>query len=115
MQTLDNLIKNIRSVSKDPEVHKLSRELSNWKDSTDDVLTLEVNIERYIGNIWIEKETEHEKVYRLWSSFKEQIIQSIGVMTVNERLFHFGLFEKFDRCKTEEERDLIYQKLLAQA
>ena len=32
-------------------------------------------------------------------------------MTINERLYVLGLFERFDSCKNEDEQNIIYEKI----
>ncbi len=70
-------------------------------------------VERYFGNVWIPKEEEHSKAYRLWLSFRGDAIRGVGGMTMNERLWAFSLFERFDSCKFEVERLEMYGKLHA--
>lgn len=113
MDTLDTLISRIKSVSDDTIVQKLANEISNWKVSKDNVKQLESTIDRFIGTSWIAKDNHHEQVYSIWTDFKEESIKLIHGMTMNERLFAFSLMNKFDTCKTVEEQDLIYKKLLA--
>ncbi len=110
---LDGLVTAIRQTSSDPVVLKLSALLSTWKDDKRDAKELESTVERFIGNTWIDNETEHEEIYRLWSQFRDDAIRGIGGMTMNERLYCFSLFPRWDSAHTEEERKAIYAKLLA--
>jgi len=52
-------------------------------------------------------------MYALWSEFRDREVEKIGGMTMNERLFTFGLFERFDTFADEDARLIVYQKLLA--
>jgi len=113
MDTLDSLIQKTKSVSKDPVIQKLAEQLNNWKLDNNDVRQLEKLIEKFIGNTWIESESEHNGVYQLWTDFKEENIQIIQGMTMNERLVSFGLIKRYDNSRTREEKDVIYRKLLA--
>ena len=110
---LDELSQEISKVSSEKVVQDLSRFLVEWKDSKETAEELKEGIERYIGNTWIEKNEDHLKIYRLWSEFREAAISGIGGMTMNERLYWFGLFNRYDACKNEEEKLLVYRKLHA--
>ena len=68
---LGELEKQVRAVSSDPVVQGLADFLSTWKDSPATVNEISVAIERYIGNIWIASSQDHERVYALWSAFRE--------------------------------------------
>jgi len=110
---LDELSEEISKVSSEKVVQDLSRFLVEWKDSEETAEELREGIERYIGNTWIEKNEDHSKIYRLWSEFREAAISGIGGMTMNERLYWFGLFNRYDACKNEEEKLVVYRKLHA--
>lgn len=112
MDTLDSLTQKIRSISKDPVIQKLAEQLSNWKLDSNDVRQLEDSIEKFIGTTWIKIESEHNEVDQLWTNFKKENIHIIQGMTMNERLFSFGLIKRYDNSKTREEKDVIYSKIL---
>lgn len=110
---LDALVYSIRQTSNDPVALKLSDLLVNWKEDKSTATELERDVERYIGNTWIASPAEHENIYRLWSQFRNDAIHGIMGMTMNERLYCFSLFPRWDNVHTEEERKAIYAKLLA--
>lgn len=110
---LDELATAMRKTSSDPVVLRLSDLLSVWKDDSSDAKELESTVERYIGNTWIADTAEHEKIYSLWSQFRDDAIHGIGGMTMNERLYCFSLFPRWEGTKTDEDRKAIYAKLLA--
>ncbi len=110
---LDELVNAIRQTSSDAVALKLAAVLSSWKDDKSDAKELETTVERFIGNTWIDSKTEHEKIYSLWSQFRDDAMHGIGGMTMNERLDLFSLFPRWDSAHTEEERKAIYAKLLA--
>ena len=87
--------------------------LRDWKSDDTSVEKLRDSVERYVGKSWIESTEEHEQVYGLWSKFRDEAIEPIGGMTMNERLYWFDLFAPFDACNTEDDRARIYSKLLA--
>ena len=109
----DELASSIKSASSDPVAVKLADLLSQWKQDDSNVEDLESWVERYIGNTWIASEEEHKSIYRLWSEFKTEAVRCIHGMTMNERLFCFGLMSRYDAARTEQERKAIYAKLLA--
>ena len=110
---IDELAKKIRSVSDEKQVQKLADLLVEWKGNHQTVEDLNVIIERYIANSWFEKNENHSDIYRMWSSFRDEAILGIGGMTMNERLYWFGLFDDFDACGDEQSRLGIYKKLMA--
>ena len=111
--TLDELVSTVANSSPDPVVQRLASLLALWKDDDTSVQALRNDIERYIGNSWIERAEVHKTVYALWSEFVSSEINSIGGMTMNERLFAFGLISQFDSASTDQQRERIYAKLLA--
>jgi hypothetical protein len=110
---LDELVYAIKQTSSDSVALKLATLLSSWKDDERDANELETTIERFLGNAWIDSKTEHEKIYGLWSQFRDDAMHGIGSMTMNERLYCFSLFPRWDGAHTEEEQKAIYAKLLA--
>lgn len=110
---LDELSEELCKVSPEKVVHDLSKLLVEWKDNEKTAEELREGVERYIGNTWIEKDEDHSKIYHLWSLFRDKAIHGIGGMTMNERLYWFGLFHRYDASKNEEEKLLVYRKLHA--
>ena len=111
--TLDELVSTVASTSPDPVVQRLSSLLAHWKSDDTTVQDLRIDVERYIGNSLIEQTKVHKTVYALWSEFVAVELGSIGGMTMNERLFVFGLTPQFDAAATDNERNRVYAKLLA--
>jgi len=110
---LDELSEEIGKISSEKIVQDLSRFLVEWKDSEETAEELKEGIERYLVNTWIEKNEDHSIIYQLWSSFRDEAISGIGGMTMNERLYFFGLFGRFDACASEESKLRVYRKLHA--
>ncbi len=110
---LDELSDEIGKVSSREEVQGLASLLAAWKGGQDTAEGLRDTVERYLGNTWIEQDEDHEKVYQLWSSFRDQAISGIAGMTMNERLYWFGLFARFEAAENDEEKLRIYKKLHA--
>lgn len=111
--TIDETASAISRTSPDVVVQGLARLLDEWKRNTDSVDELRTQVERYIGNSWIADDSTHAAVFGLWSAFCKTAIDCIGGMSMNERLFHFGLVEKFDEASSPQAREEIYAKLLA--
>ena len=109
--TLDELEQEIRAVSADPAVHGVANQLNAWKDSSDTADELSIAIERHIGNVWIGSDREHERVYALWSTFRQDSIEAIRGMTMNERLYSFGLLDRFYSLQSDGDRQVLYAKL----
>lgn len=110
---LDELVSAIKQTSSDSVALRVATLLSSWKDDERDANELETTIEHFIGNTWIDSKTEHEKIYSLWSQFRDEAMHGIGGMTMNERLYRFSLFPRWGSAHTEGERKAIYAKLLA--
>ncbi|MBR7747243.1 hypothetical protein KDM92_11670 [Undibacterium sp. BYS107W] len=111
--TIDETASAISRTSPDVIVQGLSRLLVEWKLSAANVNELQIQVERYIGNSWISDDSTHAAVDALWSAFCKTAIGCIGGMSINERLYHFGLLEMFDNASSSHAREVIYAKLLA--
>ena len=109
----DEYIKEVEKFSDDEVVARLRRHLSEWKQDDTNAIELADLVERFFGNSWIEREETHNHLYRLWSTFKKETIDNIGGMTMNERLYLFGLFQRFDSSQSEAAQKVIYAKLCA--
>ena len=111
---LDELARQIGEVSPEPVVQQLVALLLAWKSDRRTAEELRDMVERYIGNSWIQRDEDHARVFALWSAFRDGAISGIQGMTMNERLYYFSLFERFDASQNEEEKLAIYAKLHAQ-
>jgi len=110
---LDELTKNIRRISKEEVLQKLANHISEWKTDEKNAIDLRESVERFLGNTWFEKQAEFDKVYEMWTEFKSSAIDGIGGMTMNERLYCFGLLELFDKELNNKEQEKFYAKLMA--
>ncbi len=110
---LDKLTKNIRKISKEQVVQKLANHIQEWKTNEKNALELRNDVERYLGNTWIDNKQVFEKVYETWSDFKNSAIDKIGGMTMNERLYWFALIDQFDKASSSSDQDKFYKKLMA--
>ena len=110
---LDELVENIRKVSKENVAQKLANHITVWKTEEKNAVDLKESVERFFGNTWIEQREDFDKVYGMWTKFRNTAIDGIGGMTMNERLYWFGLFDLFDNAKNEDEKEKYYVKLMA--
>ena len=110
---LDELEQEIRAVSTDSVVQGVADQLAAWKAGSATADELAATLERYIGNVWIGTDQDHERVYALWSAFRRDAISAIHGMTMNERLYVFGLLERFDSLQGDADRQALYRKLHA--
>ena len=108
----DEYIEEAKKYSNDEVVARLVSHLTKWKSDNTNVVELADSIERFFGNSWITNDETHTHLYKLWSNFKVAAISDIGGMTMNERLYWFGLFEGYESA-TEAEQQVIYAKLCA--
>jgi hypothetical protein len=111
--TLDDLIAVMGSIQGSALATELESTLAAWKDDDCTVEDLCFGVERILGGGDQSATGESEGVRSLWTSFCYGQIHGIGGMTMNERLFCFGLFSRFDACEDEHARQGIYRKLLA--
>jgi hypothetical protein len=110
MLNIDEVAAAIRSVSPEEPAQHLGELFIEWKHTDTTAEGLKSRIERAIGYIWFSTDAVPSEVYRLWSEFRSGAIDGIGGMTMNERLYWFGVFERYDEAKTEEARKKIYAK-----
>ena len=111
---LDELIFEIENLRTEDSLQDILCILKEWKNNDKTVHELEKTIEKFIDSFW-PKENEREllKIMKLLYDFKKDNIKNIGGMTMNERLYLFSLFDRFDSCRNEKEKEIIYKKLLA--
>lgn len=108
----DEYIEEVKKHSDDEVVARFVSQLSAWKSDQCNAAELADTVERFFGNSWISRDDVHDHLYRLWSNFKAEAILGIGGMTVNERLYFFGLFDRYEGG-SEEEQKVVYAKLCA--
>ena len=92
--------------------NSLKKCILDWKVRSEDLDILAILVERWHGNVWFKSEQDSNDFYRNWISFKEEYIDRVGGMTMNERLYVFGLFPVWDHAD-ENGKTEIYKKLKA--
>src|SRR3569623_1940256 len=105
---LDELAKDLKGISGKKLLENLAQYIVDWKSDDRDVKELEIMVERFFGNIWLQSEEDHSKAYRTWESFSDDAIRNICGMTMNVRLYIFCLLDRFVSSKTEKERAIVY-------
>ena len=114
VNSLPDMISHLSMKEDDRSVAGLCAMLSLWIEDDDDVLMLRENIEHYIEGTWPGQQDGRAFVEPLWIEFCESQIKLIQGMTMNERLFAFGLLDRFDRSQSDEKAVLtVYSKVLA--
>ena len=112
---LDDFISELRKWEHDAVVAGLALLLSEWQADLADANDLARQVERYFRNTRIEDDQMYRDVYQKWNDFKNSAIDNIGSQTINERLYWFGLLDRFDNASEPEIRCKLYAKLLASA
>ena len=110
---LDELVSSIPDAERENRV-QLAHVVDAWKNDESTVDDLEGRIEKWIGHIWFSSNAVHEQFYQAWNEFKKRGIHGIGGMTMNERLYWFGLIDSWDSLDADA-KTIIYTKLKAKA
>ena len=110
---LDELAQAFRNISNEKLLDDLAQYIEGWKSDNQNANELKAMVEKFFDNTGLPNEEDHQKAYSLWEAFMNDAIEGIGGMTMNERLYLFSLFERFDASSTEEEKQVVYSKLLA--
>jgi hypothetical protein len=109
---LDELVQSIPS-----NEHALREQLAHWVDvwkrNEESLEQLSYVIGKWHGGVWFKDTEASNGFYRNWRQFKSEAIDGIGGMTLNERLYVFGLFEIWDSA-SDHGRKKIRTKLKAQ-
>ncbi|TGK10142.1 hypothetical protein EHO58_01585 [Leptospira selangorensis] len=87
--------------------------LFQWKVNDKVITDLSNEFESALEKLFKIHLEEFKIVSKLWEKFYKDAIQNIQGLTMNERLYFFCLFERFDSCNSVNCRDKIYTKLLA--
>ena len=109
---LDELVESIQN--SDVELKKqLKFLIEKWKIDSSSLEDLSFMIEKWHGNVWFSSDKNSNQFYENWNEFKDKAINSIGGMTMNERLYWFGLFGIWDNSNSDLKKT-IYIKLKAE-
>ena len=84
-----------------------------WKQDQATPKQLIADLDRTLGQVWFSKDEVHERVFRLLEAFRPTV-QSLGSMTMNERLVLFNLIDVWDQA-SDDGRQALYGKLEAKS
>ena len=110
---LDQLADDIVKSANEKLADDLKHWIGLWKKDDKTVEELVNMVEKWLGNVWFKEQADQQKCYNLWKSFREKVIERLGGMTINERLYHFSLFDRYEQCPSRDEKLKIYTKLHA--
>ena len=86
--------------------------LSRWAEDDSTAEELVANLDRTLGHVWFSSDEAHKTVAQIIARLRDTVA-AVGGMTMNERLYAFDLFDRWDRS-SDAERDILYKKVLAQ-
>jgi hypothetical protein len=84
--------------------------VSEWKNDESDIENLTFMMSKWHGNVWFKDTIESNGFHTRFEVFKKNAVDGIGSLTLNERLYWFGLFEQWDDSN-EESQSRIRTKL----
>lgn len=108
---LDELVNSVPETSLRDD---LSRWVGEWKQDDKDVQLLANLISKWHGNVWFKDTDASNNFCSEFRAFKIAAIDNIGGLTLNERLYWFGLFETWD-SGNEATQQRLRRKLHANA
>lgn len=111
--TLDDLVNSIPE-SEGNLRKDLAHWVDDWKKSGDSLEQLCSLIEKWHAGVWFSDANASNAFYRNWTQLKAEEIECIGGMTMNERLFVFGLLDLWDNSNAEG-RNVLRVKVKANA
>ncbi len=108
---LDDLVQSIPDSEPDLR-NQLAHWVDEWKRSEDSIEKLSYLVGKWHGNVWFKETDVSNKFYQDWTQFKTEAIEGINGMTMNERLYAYGLFALWDSAD-ENAKSIIRAKLKA--
>ena len=100
---LDELVNSV------PEVElreKLYHWVGEWKQDDKDVEALAYLIGKWNGSVWFQDTDASNKSHSSFQNFKSTAIENIGGLTLNERLYWFGLFGVWENANATTQQRL---------
>ncbi|PCJ30312.1 MAG: hypothetical protein COA99_18255 [Moraxellaceae bacterium] len=94
---LDELVQSI--ADEEPESFvSLRKWINSWKDSGESIDDLNILVSKWHGNVWFKSKSISDEFNEQWTKFKTIAIDGIGGLTLNERLYWFGMFDSWDNA-----------------
>ena len=93
-----NIDELANSISEEELKLNLVKWINGWKSDNNDINELYNMVSKWHGNVWFKSEKESNKFYENLQLFKAKAIDGLGGLTVNERLFFFGLFNDWENA-----------------
>jgi len=109
-----NIDELVNSIQENELRNQLTQWVNEWKSDDSDVLLLSEIILKWHGNVWFKDSSESNEFLNQFNAFKLNAITGLGGLTLNERLYFFGLFEQWDSAN-ETEQNKLRRKLQANA
>jgi hypothetical protein len=79
--------------------------LDAWPGDPSTTERLLDDLNRILGQVWFSTSGVHSQVFEAICAFSKTVA-GIGGMTLNERLFNFGLLDAWDASSAEEQKRL---------
>lgn len=108
---VDDLVQSIPNSESDLR-NRLDHWIDDWKSNEESIEKLSYLVEKWYGDVWFKETDVSNKFYQNWIQFKAEAIEGINGMTMNERLYAFGLFSLWDSAD-EKTKSVIRAKLKA--
>lgn len=109
-----NIDELVSSIEETELRENLGHWVCEWKKDESDINKLYELVAKWHGNVWFKDQAKQNEFWSNLQSFKESAVNGIGGMTVNERLYWFGLFKEWD-SSNESNQQRIRSKLHAPA
>ncbi|MBB5213105.1 hypothetical protein [Microbulbifer hydrolyticus] len=109
-----NLDELVNSIPESDLRENLSHCVGEWKQDDKDIEVLTDLIRKWHGNVWFQEADASNKFHSEFQKFKSVAIDNIGGLTLNERLYWFGLFDAWG-SGNETTQNRLRSKLRANA
>ena len=93
-----NIDELVNSIPEDRLRLNLFHWVSEWKKDDTDIHRLYEIVAKWHGNVWFQDQKSQNEFWSSLQAFKINAIDGLGGMTVNERLYWFGLFDEWNNA-----------------